>query len=58
MPVNPENQKTLGYCFIEYTTQQVIPIKFISFTKITVNGVGLMLQKFQFMVSLGCLGAK
>ncbi|KAJ0961633.1 hypothetical protein J5N97_001130 [Dioscorea zingiberensis] len=24
MPVNPETQKTLGYCFIEYNTPQVI----------------------------------
>lgn len=24
MPVNPETQKTLGYCFIEYNTAQVL----------------------------------
>lgn len=24
MPVNPETKKTLGYCFIEYSTPQVI----------------------------------
>lgn len=27
MPVNPETHKTLGYCFIEYNTPQVICTK-------------------------------
>lgn len=28
MPVNPESQKTLGYCFIEYNTPQAIFFSF------------------------------
>lgn len=30
MPVDPETQKTLGYCFIEYNTPQVL--QFVSFS--------------------------
>lgn len=29
MPVDPETHKTLGYCFIEYDTPQVIFFRFI-----------------------------
>ena len=31
MPLNPDTQKTLGYCFIEYTTQQVILLLNLSY---------------------------
>lgn len=30
MPVDPETQKTLGYCFIEYNTVQVLIIIYLS----------------------------
>lgn len=29
MPVDPETQKTLGYCFIEYNTSQVMHCFFV-----------------------------
>ncbi|KAK9090555.1 hypothetical protein Sjap_023732 [Stephania japonica] len=41
MPKNPENQKTVGYCFIEYTTPEVIFVlvmKVASFNGFDVRG--------------------